>query len=224
MSAVWDLQLGDSDKIVLLALADNANDEGSCWPSIATIARKCSKDERTVQRVISRLIDAGHISRVERSGTSNIWKVHPRHDDTPGTMPPRQDVAPPPVTVPPKPSRIVISVVADATTQRDVFPKPEWADPIVWKDWLAVRKAKKAKNTATAHKGFLSDIGRYADADWTPSRILEHAVRKSWAGIYDPRGNGNARQANGHQSASGYGRTIDAAIDFVREAEQGNSR
>ncbi len=36
MTAVWNLDLPDSEKLALLALADCANDEGLCWPSMAT--------------------------------------------------------------------------------------------------------------------------------------------------------------------------------------------
>lgn len=69
----------------------------------------------------------------------------------------------------------------------DPFPCPDWAEPAVWSDWMDVRKAKKARNTATAHKQFLTDIARFSDDEWPPGRLLEHAVARSWAGIYDPR-------------------------------------
>jgi hypothetical protein len=62
MTRVWDVQLPHADKLLLLALADNANDEGLCWPSVATLARKAGMDERTVQRAIGRLVAAGHVT------------------------------------------------------------------------------------------------------------------------------------------------------------------
>jgi hypothetical protein len=62
MTLAWQVALKHGDKLVLLALADNANDEGLCWPSIATIGRKCGMGECTVQRVIGRLAGAGHVS------------------------------------------------------------------------------------------------------------------------------------------------------------------
>jgi len=46
-------------KLVLLALADRANEEGLCWPSIPTLARKCSMGERTVQVVVKFLALCG---------------------------------------------------------------------------------------------------------------------------------------------------------------------
>ncbi len=57
-----------SERLVLLALADNANDQGVCWPSIATIARKAGIEERWTQRVIKKLVEAGYIRVTERPG------------------------------------------------------------------------------------------------------------------------------------------------------------
>ncbi|GLL08026.1 hypothetical protein GCM10017581_097860 [Dactylosporangium matsuzakiense] len=63
MTWVWDhAQVGGSDLLLLLAIADNADDTGAnAWPSIATLARKCRVDERTVQRIIRRLVAAQHL-------------------------------------------------------------------------------------------------------------------------------------------------------------------
>lgn len=54
MSRVWDYsQAKGTPLLVLLSLADFADDEGECWPSISTIAKKCRlADERHVRRVI----------------------------------------------------------------------------------------------------------------------------------------------------------------------------
>jgi biotin operon repressor len=51
-------------KLVLLKLADNANDAGECWPSLATIARHCGVERNTVWRVIRQLAERGLV-RVE---------------------------------------------------------------------------------------------------------------------------------------------------------------
>src|SRR5262245_17776849 len=46
-------------KIVLIKLADNANDEGFCWPSFEYIAEQCECDRTTVKRQIRRLVEMG---------------------------------------------------------------------------------------------------------------------------------------------------------------------
>lgn len=103
MSQVWDLRLPDSEKLVLLALADAANDEGVCWPSIATIARKCTRSERTIQSVIKKLVEDGHLSRDERPGRGVFYTIHPRSDCAPASTTPPQPDTPPPATVAPHP-------------------------------------------------------------------------------------------------------------------------
>ena len=113
MSLVWELDLPDSEKLVLLALADCANDEGGCWPSVETISRKCSKSERTVQNCIRTLCVKGHLTRRERHATSCYYTVHPivRLTDPAETAPrkdctyPPQPLHPTPAAAAPKPSK-----------------------------------------------------------------------------------------------------------------------
>lgn len=52
-------------KLVLLKLADNANDEGTCWPSVPLIAEHTELSERTVQQHLGRLESLGLV-RIER--------------------------------------------------------------------------------------------------------------------------------------------------------------
>lgn len=80
MSAAWEADIPSGEKLVLIAMADQANHEGVCWPSIKTVARRCSKDERSVRRIIGKLIESGHMSRIVRPGTSNLWHIHPAGD------------------------------------------------------------------------------------------------------------------------------------------------
>jgi hypothetical protein len=98
MTQVWALDLPDSEKLVLLALADCANDEGGCWPSMKTLADKCSKSDRTVQAAIQSLVSKGHLTREENPGKGCHYYVHPRFPKadapTPEAASPRKDFAP----------------------------------------------------------------------------------------------------------------------------------
>ncbi|AWK14169.1 helix-turn-helix domain-containing protein [Candidatus Fukatsuia symbiotica] len=46
-------------KLILLKLADNANDQGECWPSVPYIAHQCETTDRSVQKHIQRLVIDG---------------------------------------------------------------------------------------------------------------------------------------------------------------------
>jgi DNA-binding transcriptional MocR family regulator len=64
-------------KFVLVVLADAANAQGVCWPSVATIARKVGVSSRTVQRAIQlltsrELITAEQRYRSDGSCSSNL--------------------------------------------------------------------------------------------------------------------------------------------------------
>lgn len=71
MTQVWDADISTAEKMVLLIIADHANDDGTnAWPSVATIARKASMSERSVQRHIKSLESAG-LLRVEQQAGGN---------------------------------------------------------------------------------------------------------------------------------------------------------
>ena len=85
MTLVWDMDLPTTQKIVLLALADNANDEGICWPSITTLEKKTSLHRATIIRTISELEDKNHLSRSTESGKTNTYRLNPSHSATSST-------------------------------------------------------------------------------------------------------------------------------------------
>jgi hypothetical protein len=60
----WREDLATMEKFVMLALADSASDdEGLCYPAVATIALKCSCSPRTVQNAL-RALEAKQLLRV----------------------------------------------------------------------------------------------------------------------------------------------------------------
>jgi len=67
LNAAWkaDARIKDGKRLVLLALADSADDSGQCWAFASTIATKCQMDERNVRRCLKELISLGAISVTE---------------------------------------------------------------------------------------------------------------------------------------------------------------
>jgi hypothetical protein len=72
MASVWEhSQASGTDLLVLLALADNANDSGECWPSIGYIARKCRVDKSTIRRRITSLEELGEVIVIRGGGKAS---------------------------------------------------------------------------------------------------------------------------------------------------------
>lgn len=80
MNWAWEQRLPPNSKLILMALADAADEVGQCWPRVRLIAEKCCTSERTVQRVLKELEAAGflHIERNYRkdgSQSSNVYSL-----------------------------------------------------------------------------------------------------------------------------------------------------
>jgi hypothetical protein len=85
MTWAWTVALPPAPKLVLMALADEANDHGYCIPTHSEIAQKCSINERSVRRMIGVLCAAGYVVVKQRfhnrARTSNGYQLivgHPR--------------------------------------------------------------------------------------------------------------------------------------------------
>lgn len=79
MTWVWGLkELPASETLVLLALADQANDEGFCWPTQETIATKARCSVRSVKRAIDSLKRA-ELLRIEHRNSSEGRKSNVYH-------------------------------------------------------------------------------------------------------------------------------------------------
>jgi len=70
-------------RLVLLSLADNASDEGVCWPSQSTTAKKCNLSRGLVNKTIGELIEMGEIevmNETHKGYSSQVltYLVHPK--------------------------------------------------------------------------------------------------------------------------------------------------
>jgi len=111
LSRVWahSKSVG-SQRLVLLAIADWANDDGEAYPAISSIAKKAAVSERTVQYCIRELAAAGELQIEEGNGRNHthLYRVqilHPADTAPPQSTAERvQDTAEGVQPVAPKPS------------------------------------------------------------------------------------------------------------------------
>jgi hypothetical protein len=76
----FEQQLTPTEKVLLLALADHANDDGVCFPGHKRLERKCSLSRSTIKRGIRSLKSKGLLvieERTDKSGrqTSNVYTL-----------------------------------------------------------------------------------------------------------------------------------------------------
>jgi len=119
MGNCWNLGgMSPAQKSVLVSLADQANDEGLCWPSVGTISRRTCLSDRAVQRAITWLEEAGALFRSERIGRSTYYTITPVRYTPPSESHPRQKVHKPPSEVHPTPEPLAPRTVIEPSKNR----------------------------------------------------------------------------------------------------------
>ena len=77
MGEVWGLELTAAKLLVLLALADHADHEGSnIYPSVELVAWKCGYSESQTRRIIKSLVDDEILTREIRPGKTTLYSIN----------------------------------------------------------------------------------------------------------------------------------------------------
>ena len=212
MTAVWErIDLTSTQKLVLLALADWANDDGLCWPSIDRVAVKSSLKRRAVQMTIRSLEESGFLRREELVGRGNkywvsipVQNMHPCITDTP----PAHEMHPTRASDAPN-----TLMTHQLTTKSNIPAQPEGVLNEVWKDFIDLRKAKRAPLNGTALKGIEREA---AKAGWTLNDALAESVARGWQS-FKAEWVKERTKGNGSRETESMGRTERAAIQALRD-------
>lgn len=95
MTRVWGMGIPSTAKMVLLSLADQAKDNGVCWPSQPQIARRCSLTERAVRSQLLWLEGVGYLHRSVKAGVGTTFVLTlPETEEPRNDVPPRKDIPP----------------------------------------------------------------------------------------------------------------------------------
>jgi hypothetical protein len=215
MTAVWDREdLSSTQKLVLLALADWANDEGLCWPSINRLAIKASLTSRAVQKTIRSLEDAGFIRREEVLGKGNrYWISTPLNEVHPCTTftPPLNEVHPTP-----EPRSPNTSMIHQLTTKCIKEPLPDWLPLDAWNGWVAMRKQRKRPLTDRATARAINKLDAIRNKGHDIEDLLDRSTINGWLDIYEPKDMKNGA-ANRTASQRGNQNGFAAALRYVAD-------
>lgn len=80
LDKVYKSNLPSRGKQIMFYLINRSNAEGTCFPSVRTIAGDCSLSERTIQRTMKVLLEEGFVIRENRyrdngGQSSNLYKL-----------------------------------------------------------------------------------------------------------------------------------------------------
>lgn len=80
LKVAWEADLPTATKFVLVSLADQANDDGVCWPGQESIARRTGLTSRAVRNNLNALREGGWIEITRRAGDgagrqTNVYRL-----------------------------------------------------------------------------------------------------------------------------------------------------
>lgn len=76
LNRAWDIKgLSPTEKLILIRLADNADDGGICYPSIENIAENCEISTKTVTRATAKFEKIGYLIKKRRQNQSIVYTL-----------------------------------------------------------------------------------------------------------------------------------------------------
>jgi len=134
MNWAWHQDLKPVPKLVLMALADAADDQGTCWPSVATIANKVGVSTRTVRRVMQALTSCELLTaepryRGDGSCSSNRYRLSLEGGDNLSPAPDGGDTTPGHASQGPPDTRVIPGTTIGNQKESSQPPRPENEQP-----------------------------------------------------------------------------------------------
>jgi hypothetical protein len=195
MAQAMSIKVGNPlRKLVLIKLADNANDDGICFPSYQYIADVCEISKASARTHIDALIEMGFISKKARKNkdgsSSNLYILHLGNGmPADSTGMPADSTGMPADSTGGMPADSTItyhsinqsSNLKKTKQKRAVVLLAEFGiDGQLAEDFIAHRKSKKATITETVLKGYQ----READKAGIPlAEAIEISIVRNWQGF-----------------------------------------
>ena len=169
-----------SAKFVLVAMANCANADMTCWPSVAYLSDATCQDRKTVLENIKRLKEIGIIKATEdrrgKTGQVTVYLIDQQYQKRVASTVPKTEPVPKTVPVPKTDGKSPVFPAKESRFSAETVPKtghgtvmepsvepsgnrqkrsapaarPSDVTEGTWRDWCDLRKAKKATASETA--------------------------------------------------------------------------
>lgn len=166
-------------KLILLTLADIANEQSQCWPSHEYIADRSECSRRSVIAHLAALEAAGHITITRRhedgKQQSNVYTINAggvQHLHSGGVQEMHRGGA------------------GDA--HNTPIDTPIGINAGAWAEWLEYRKQARKKMTPATVKKQQALLTRFSEAE--QQRIIDTSIQNGWTGLFEPKDRGGGKQ------------------------------
>lgn len=205
---VRPLKMTPTQKLVLWALADQANEDGEAWPSIAGLEQATCLSDRAIQKALRELAAMGALT-IERGGgrhrtalyrlsledveTPNVVRGIATEEtpnvsaNTPNVSAETPNVVPKtPNHVHPNPQEPSLTLILPNKRARakndEPVTVPDWLPPDAWQAWCDYRRGKRW--TADAARLSIRNLGKLRDEGNDPRAVIEQSIANGWTGLF----------------------------------------
>ena len=215
MTKVWELDLKSTDKLVLLALADHANDDCECYPSLNKISNKSGLSKQGLLNSIDRLVKNGYLikefrNRADGSQTSNLYILKVEGGSQRGGRGVVNEVEggsqrggrgvvnevdsfnhqlePSSNHQFNRQSKNIKPDIKQGADKSDAVILPDFIKSEVWENWKKYRKERKLTCREITLKAQIEKLKIWHAKGHNVNEIIDTSIASGWQGLFEPKG------------------------------------
>lgn len=177
-------------KLILLSLADRADEDHVCYPSISRISSDTGLDRKTIMSGIKSMCDLGLISAKKKHGSGNKYEllgVQNRHQTSTkngtgtenGTSPKNG------TTTSTKNGTRPVPKTGHESINNLPMNLPDYVDHDLFADFWEMRSGmKNIRQTERAMKLLLTELENLRQQGNDPNEVIGKSIRNSWKDFY----------------------------------------
>jgi len=182
---------GGTELLMLLAIADFADDDGNAYPSVAKLAQKCRMKPRNANYILKALQDSRELEVRIGAGPSgkNRYRINLALlglQQGAGLQPIAgvQPIASPPATQCAKPLQ-PIAAEPSVKRQHPSGTLPDWVPAENWQAWIEFRRKIRKPLTDKAKELAVKKLDELRVQGNDPAQVLDQSVLNGWQGLFE---------------------------------------